>query len=224
MAKANFPIRKWIDQSNGVRPIIGDTKMKRLLIGSLMTLLVLMASCRKEAKKFDYTWTGQEGIQHYVPACIIWYKQVPPPLDAWRPYEAFSQADANDMRNIILRLTSPEKKEPNPDIKSKDKLSLIFYNGFPEKLTVREVYFEIQNQTFIGPKGKSQELAQILIERKKINSDFYAPYKNLGAGHYHNSFHRILKSQESLRKQVERLKAEREADARERIEEPNQPK
>jgi|GEM_PF-2262568 len=197
--------------------------MKRLLIGSLMMLLVFMASCKEEPKKLDYTWTGQEEIRHYVPACIIWYKQVPPPLDAWRPYKAFSQADANDMRNIILRLTSPEKKESNPNIESKDKLSLVFYNGFPEKLTVREVYFEIQNQTFIGPKGKSQKLAQILIERKKINSDFYAPYKNLGAGHYHNSFHRILKSQESLRKHVEQLKAQRETGTQRKIEEVNQP-
>lgn len=193
--------------------------MKRLLI-SLLMLLVLMASCKEEPKKFDYTWTGQEEIRHYVPACIIWYKQVPPPLDAWRPYEAFSQTDANDMRNIILLLISPEKKEPNPNIKSKDKLSLIFYNGFPEELTVREVYFGIQDKTFIGPTGKSGKLAKILLEKEKVRSFFYYPYKGLGPSHYLDRWERIL---ESFRKQAERAKARKDAEAQKRIEEPNQP-
>ena len=184
--------------------------MKRLLIGSLMILSVLMVSCKEEPKKFDYIWTGQEGIRHFVPVCNIWYKQVPPPLDAWRPYKAFSQADANDMRNIILRLTRPEKKESNPNIESKDKLSLVFYNGFPEELTVREVYFEIQNQTFIGPLGKSNTLAKILLKKEEVRSRFYQPYKNLDPTHYRDSWERVLKTQESLRKQVEQLKAQRE--------------
>ena len=197
--------------------------MKQLLIGSLMILSVLMVSCKEEPKKFDYTWTGQEGIRHFVPVCIIWYKQVPPPLDAWRPYKAFSQADANDMRNIILWLTRPEKKESNPNIETKDKLSLVFYNGFPEELIAREVYFEIQDKTFIGSTGKSEKLAKILLERQEVPSFFYYPYSDLGAGHYRDSFHRILKTQESLCKQVEQLKAQKEVKARKKNEEANQP-
>jgi len=195
--------------------------MKRLLI-SLLMLLVLMASCKEEPKKFDYTWTGQEekGIRYFVPVCIVWYKQLLRVDPVWKPYKCFSQTDANDMRNIILRLTSPEKKEPNPNIKSKDKLSLIFYNGFPEELTVREVYFEIQDKTFIGPTGKSGKLAKILLEKEKVRSRFYYPYKNLGPTHYLDRWERIL---ESLRKQAERLKAEKDAEAQKRIEEPNQP-
>jgi hypothetical protein len=195
--------------------------MKRFTI-PLIFLSCFLSSCGEKPPEVNYNWTGQEEIRHLVPTCIVWYKKVPPPLDAWRPYKAFSQADANDMRNIILELTSPEKKESNPNIESRNKLSLIFYNGFPEELTVREVYFEIQNQTFIGPKGKSQELAQILIGRKEIASGFYAPYKTLGAGHYHDSFHRILKSQESLRKLAEQLKAQKEAEAQRKNEEANQ--
>ena len=196
--------------------------MKQLLIGSLMILSVLMVSCKEEPKKFDYTWTGQEGIRHFVPVCIIWYKQVPPPLDAWRPYKAFSQADANDMRNIILWLTRPEKKESNPNIKTKDKLSLVFYNGFPEELTVREVYFEIQDKTFIGSTGKSEKLAKILLEKEEVRSRFYQPYKNLDPTHYRDVWERVLKTQESLRKQAEQMKAQREVKDQKRIEEPNQ--
>ncbi len=199
--------------------------MKRLLISLLMPL-VLMASCKEEPKKFDYTWTGQEekGIRDLVPVCIVWYKQLLRVDPVWMPYKCFSQTDANDMRNIILLLTSPEKKEPNPNIKSKDKLSLIFYNGFPEELTVREVYFEIQDKTFIGPTGKSGKLAKILLEKEKVRSRFYGPdYKNLGPSHYLDRWERILKSQESLRKQAEGLKAEKDAEAQKRTEEVNQP-
>lgn len=196
--------------------------MKRLMI-LLIFLSCFLPSCGKKLPEVSYIWTGQEEIRHYVPACIIWYKQVPPPLDAWRPYKAFSQVDANDMRNIILRLTEPEEKESNPNIESKDKLSLVFYNGFPEELTVREVYFKMQNQTFIGPLGKSNSLAKILLERKEVQSFFYYPYSDLGASHYRESFHRILKSQESLRKQAEQLKTQREVKNQKRIEEPNQP-
>lgn len=195
--------------------------MKRLLISSLM-LLALVASCKEKTKKVDYTWIGQEEIRHFVPVCIIWYKQLPWADPVWKPYKCFSQTDANDMRNIILLLTKPEDKDLNPNLKAKDKLSLIFYNGFPEELTVREVYFEIQDKTFIGPTGKSEKLTKILREKEEVRSRFYQPYKNLGPTHYHDSWERILKSQESLRKQVERLKAEKEAEAQKKIAEPNE--
>ena len=159
-----------------------------------------------------------------MPVCIVWYKQLPWADPVWKPYKCFSQTDANGMRNIILLLTKPEAKDPNPNLKAKDKLSLIFYNGFPEELIVREVYFEIQNKTFIGPTGKSKKLAKILLEKEEVRSHFYQPYKNLDPIHYHDSWERVLKSQESLRKQAEQMKAQREAKDRQRIEESNQVK
>jgi len=184
--------------------------------------LLFSLSCTTESPKVNYIWTGQERITHFVPVCIVWYKQLPWTEAVWKPYKAFSQTDAEQMREIILQLTRPEKKEPNPDLKTKDKLSLIFYNGFPEKLIVREVYFQIKDNIFIGPLGKSDSLAKILLEKQEIRSGFYYPYKELGASHYRNSFHRILKSQESLRKQAERLKAEKEVEAQKKIAEPNE--
>lgn len=195
--------------------------MKRLLISSLM-LLVLVASCKEEIKKVDYTWIGQEGIRHFVPVCIVWYKQLPWADPVWKPYKCFSQTDAEQMREIILQLTRPEKKEPNPHLRTKDKLSLIFYNGFPEKLKVWEVYFEIKDQTFIGPLGESDILAKILLERQEVRSLFYYPYSDLGAGHYNDDFERILQINESQQKLAEKLKPEREAGTQKKIEEANQ--
>lgn len=179
---------------------------------SLAVLLIFIPSCNngEENLNSDVKWTGQENIRAYVPVCIIWYRQVPSPLDTWRPYKAFSQADANDMREIILHLTSPEKKESILNLESQDKLSLIFYNGRPEKLTVREVYFEIKDQTFIGPIGKSDALAEILLERQEVDSFFYYPYSELGSGHYHDDFFHILEVKKSLQKQAEQLKKQQE--------------
>lgn len=191
--------------------------MKRLILTCL--LLVSLTSCKEEPRKIDYIWTGQEGIRHFVPVCIVWYKQLPWAEPIWKPYKCFNQTDASDMRDIILRLTSPEKKEPNPGIESKDKLSLIFYNGFPEELTVREVYFQIKEETFIGPLGKSDNLAKILLERQDVRSLFYYPYSDLGAGHYSDDFERILQINESQQKLAEKLKAEKEAEAQRKIEE-----
>lgn len=185
--------------------------MKRLIIFSLMAMLFCITSCSKEvSEKNDLTWTGQERIQHLIPVCIIWYKQLPSPAEAWRPYKAFSQADANDMRNIILHLTSPETEESNLNIESENKLSLIFYNGCPEKLTMREVYFELEDHIFIGPLGKSNVLAEILLEQKAVDPFFYYPYSDLGSGHYHDDFYHILEVKKSLQKRAEELMKQKE--------------
>jgi DNA-binding XRE family transcriptional regulator len=196
--------------------------MKQLII-VFMSLLVLLTSCKKEPPETSYTWTGQEWIRSLVPVCIVWYKQLPWAETVWEPYKCFSQADANDMRNIILLLTKPEKKEPNPNLKTKNKLSLIFYNGFPEKLTVREVYFEMQDQTFIGPLGKSEKLAKILLRRQEVRRSFYYPYKDLGSDHYLEHFYRLLESQEAAQKQAEKWKVEKEAETQKKTKEANQP-
>ena len=189
----------------------------------LITLSVFISSCQEEPKKIDYTWIGKEEIRHFVPVCIVWYKKVPQLIDAWRPYKAFSQTDANEMREIILQLLRPEEREPNPGLRTNDKLSMIFYNGLPEKLTVREVYFEIKDKTFIGPVGKSDKLAKILLGRQEVRSSFYYPYKDLGPDHYLDDFYRLLDSEEVARKQAEKWKAEKEAEAQKKIEEANQP-
>jgi hypothetical protein len=189
----------------------------------LITLSVFISSCQEEPKKIDYTWIGKEEIRHFVPVCIVWYKKVPQLIDAWRPYKAFSQTDANEMREIILQLLRPEEREPNPGLRTNDKLSMIFYNGLPEKLTVREVYFEIKDKTFIGPVGKSDKLAKILLGRQEVRSSFYYPYKDLGPDHYLDHFYRLLDSEEVARKQAEKWKAEKEAEAQKKIEEANQP-
>ena len=204
--------------------------MKRFTV-LLIILSVLIPSCKKEPPKIDYIWTGQERISHLVPVCIVWYKKVPPPTDAWMPYKSFNQNDANDMREIILQLLRPEEKEPNPNLRTEDRLSLIFYNGFPEKLTVREVYFEIKDQTFIGPTGKSHKLGQILLGRQEVNKHFYYPYSELDASYYREDFPRIMEILKSQEKTVEKYKekyrdsekqkAEKEAEAQRKPEEVN---
>ena len=115
------------------------------------------------------------------------------------------------MREIILQLLRPEEKEPNPGLRTNDKLSMIFYNGLPEKLTVREVYFEIKDKTFVGPVGKSVKLAKILSERQEVRSLFYYPYLDLGPGYYSEDFPRIMDMYETnLLEELKRIREEAE--------------
>jgi hypothetical protein len=158
--------------------------MKRLTM--LMVILsVFMFSCKKQAeperidyaKKICYIWTGQTeeekwDLERQTPVCIIWYKYVQPPHPVWRPYKTFSQNDVNDIRAMLSQLLRPEKEESNPGLRTKDKLSLIFYSGGLETLRVREVYFEIKDQIFIGPTGRSNKLGRILLEKQEIDPYF----------------------------------------------------
>jgi len=177
-----------------------------------MFLLLFLSSCDKKPQPVDYVWTGQGGISQLVPVCIVWYKKVPPPTDAWRPYKTFNQNDANDMREIILQLLRPEEEEPNLGcLRTNDKLSLIFYNGLPEKLTVREVYFEIKDQIFIGPTGKSNKLEQILLAKQEVRKHFYHSYSELDAGHYNEDFYRMMVIRETNHmEELEKIKEKAE--------------
>lgn len=199
--------------------------MKRFNV-LFIILLVCVPSCKKQPEpQIDYIWIGQADrwdIANRVPVCIIWYKYVQPPTNAWKPYKTFNQNDAHHMREIILQLLKPEKNEPNPNLRTQDKLSLIFYSGSPEKLTIREVYFEIKGKTFIGPSGKSDKLGKILSEQQETQSIFYYPYSELGAGHYEDDFERILQINEYNQKLAEEQKTKRKTEAQREIEEANQ--
>ncbi len=193
---------------------------KQIFVLLIIGMVFIPSSCKKEPGKVSYTWTGQKSegdIAGLVPVCIIWYKYVQPPTDAWEPYKSFNQNNASEMREIILHLLKPEEKEMNPNLKTKDKLSLIFYNGIPEKLTVREVYFRIEDKTFIGPRGKSGKIAKILSEQQEVRSLFYYPFSDIGVDHYGDYFERILQSRELHQKRAEKLKAEKEAEAQKEI-------
>jgi hypothetical protein len=195
--------------------------MQRIFTLLIVGMVFIPSSCKKEPGKVSYTWTGQKSegdIAGFVPVCIIWYKYVQPPTDAWEPYKSFNQNNAFEMREIILQLLTPEEKEMNPNLRTNDKLSLIFYNGIPEKLTVREVYFKIDDKTFIGPRGKSSKIAKILSEQQEVRSLFYYPYSELDSVHYQDHFERILQSMESHQKRAEKLKAEKKAEAQKKIE------
>ena len=182
--------------------------------------LMFLSACTKKPPPANYVWTGQPEILNWVPVCIVWYKKAPDWAEgAWRPYKSFSQIEAHEMRKIIKLLAVPEIKDAIPNLKTEDKLSLIFYNGRPGSLTVREVYFEIKDKTFIGPLGKSDKLAEILFNQQEVPVVFYYPYNELGSMHYWDDFERILKIQ-----QEQQIQAEKEAEARRKIKEPNQPK
>ena len=115
-------------------------------------------------------------------------------------------------REIINLLRDEKESEiPNPIFKGTQKLSLIFYKGSPETLTIRELSFDLHNGMFVWAYGESPKLGRILIEKESWG-DYYADPTDP------NRINRIKESQEQLRKHVEQLKAEREAEAKKKIE------
>jgi len=186
--------------------------MKRLVF-ILVVLSVFLSSCEKRSEKVK-EWTGLNSISSRLmpPVCAVWYK--PGPL-GWLPNKCFAQGA--ELREIIKLLRDEKESElPNALFDGTQKLSLIFYKGNPETLAVREFYFDLHNGTFVWAYGRSQKLGRILIEKEEWGSYYANPTDP-------NMIKRIKEAQESLRKQAERLRAGKEAEAQKKIEEANQP-
>jgi hypothetical protein len=173
-------------------------------------MTLFLSSCEKPRELVE-EWKGQYTVPGLMPpVCAVWYR--PGPL-GWLPYKCFAQAD--ELRNIMNVLIWEANSEiRTPDFASTYKLSLMFYKGTRETLAVREICFDLSNDTFVWPYGKSEKLGRILIE-KEVWGDYY------GRPDDANMVNRIKQSQEWIHKEVERLQPERERDAPRKIEEPN---
>lgn len=187
--------------------------MKRTIL-FLMVASIFFSSCKKESENIK-EWTGLHSISSRLrpPVCAVWYK--PGPL-GWLPNKCFAQAD--ELREIIKLLRDEKGSElPNTSFEGTQKLSLIFYKGKPETLAVREFYFDLRNGIFVWAYGKSQKLGRVLTEKEEWGSYYANPMDP-------NRIKRIKESQERLRKLAEQMKAQKEAEARKKNEEANQPK
>jgi hypothetical protein len=139
------------------------------------------------SQKVNYTFLHAEPeMQSKVPVQIIWYKKIEF-NNAWKPYKELNQQQASDMRKVILYLIESKISSKDP-VQAKNKLSILFYNGYPEQLTVREVYFDISENI-------PMSLLKILEKQEQIESLYYYPYINLGPDHYTEYFERIHQSQ-----------------------------
>jgi len=176
--------------------------MKRLVL-ILVVLLVFLPSCEKRPEKVK-EWTGLSSISPRLmpPVCAVWYK--PGPL-GWLTNKCFAQGD--ELREIIKLLRDEKESElPKTSFEGTQKLSLIFYKGNPKTLAVREFYFDLRNGTFVWAYGRSQRLGRILTEKESWGDYYLDPNDP-------DLIKRIKESQESLRNQIEQLRAEKEAEA-----------
>ncbi len=153
--------------------------MKKLL---LITILFLISGC---SQKISFTFDPEEsGIQSRVPVQVIWYKKVKF-NGSWSPYKEVNQHQAKDMRNLILELLQNQKSYIATN-NSDNKLSILFYNGLPERLTVREIFFD----------PKTSEKITGFFVQEKINSTYYYPYEELSPDHYTEWFERLYDKKE----------------------------
>ena len=187
--------------------------MKRIILFLVITSMFL-SSCKKKEPENIKEWSGLHSIPSRLrpPVCAVWYEYAP---SGWLPKKCFAQAD--ELRELIRFLQDEKESEfPNTSFKGNQKLSLIFYKGKPGTLDVRELCFDLNNGTFVWAYGKSDKLGKLLIEKKEWGSYYADPTDP-------NRVKRIKEAQERLRKQVEQLRAGKEAEAQKKIEEANQP-
>jgi len=176
---------------------------KLILIFVICPLLLTSCKSKNDNKNYENrkgvqvkVWDGKNLIfwQKRYPLTIIWFKGEP---ESWIPYKAFD--DANVLKSIVSLLDKPDTNERLPNLKNRNKLSIIYYEGDPIYLNIVEVYFNLDDGIFIGPKGKSKELGNILLSKAESG---LARYRFMSQPFDENAVEKIEKSQEYLREQV----------------------
>lgn len=98
-------------------------------------------------------------LKKLTPVCIVWYK---PGKTAWEVNKSWVIPDnIDEMNKIKGLLTKTDKAIVYTE--GRHKLSLLFYDGYPENLKLWEVSFElVGKKSFLGSVGGSKELGELL--------------------------------------------------------------
>lgn len=213
-------------------------KTKKIIIGTMIFFLIVISIlvffevtenhfdtiCTKKegelpARREVILWNGQNtflGHKEY-PVSIVWFRESARNL--WTPHKGFNQA--SEIKSIINLLNVPEVNDPIPELRTRNKLSLIYYLGEPAFLRIVELYFDIDDGIFTGPKGKSQELGKVLVAKEESG---LARYRYHVPPYDEEFIKRAKESERRLREAIAKHMAEKEAEAQGKIEEANKPK
>lgn len=184
--------------------------MKHLIL-LLIIVAVFMFSCQKGPGCLLKDESAE--LKKLIPVCIVWYK---PGKTAWEVNKTWVIPDNIDEMNKIKEFLN---KADNTIVytEGRHKLSLLFYDGYPENLKLLEVSFElVGKKSFLGSVGGSKELGELLSKYMPEERGSVIP------GMDPSRVKRIKEAQDQLRKQAEKLKALKEAESRKKLEEPNQ--
>jgi len=139
--------------------------MKRLIFLILIGL-VFLSSCQRGASYLVTDKTVE--IKNLIPACIIWYK---PGQAGFEVNKSWSQED--EMGKIKELLIKADKTMVYTE--GENKLSLMFYDGYPENLKLWEVSFTLVGNSFLSSVGSSKELGKLLSKYKPEEKIFLTP-------------------------------------------------
>jgi hypothetical protein len=167
--------------------------MKRLIFTIISIGLVFLSSCQRGP---SYLVTDNtEEIKNLTPACIIWYK---PGKTGCEVNKSWSQEDEmNKIKELLIKADKTMVYTVG-----EYKLSLIFYDGYPENLKLYEVRFTLTGKSFRGSIGSSKELGEFLSEYKPEERILIIPSGDPN---------RAKEVQERLMQGAERRKKEKEA-------------
>jgi len=166
--------------------------MKRLIFLILLVGMVFLSSCQRGPSYLVTDNTTE--IKNLTPACIIWYK---PGKTGCEVNKSWSQEDEmNKIKDLLIKADRVIVYT-----EGEYKLSLMFYDGYPENLKLWEVSFTLVGNGFLSSVGSSKELGKLLSKYKPEEKISLTPSGDPN---------RVKEIQKNLRLQAERLKKEKE--------------
>ena len=155
--------------------------------------MVFLSSCQRGP---SYLVTDNiKEIKNLTPACIVWYK---PGKTGFEVNKSWSKEDEmNKIKDFLIKADKTMVYTVG-----EYKLSLMFYDGYPENLKLWEVSFTLVGNGFLSSVGSSKKLGKLLSEYKPEEKILII---------LSGDPNRAKEVQERLMQEAERRKKEKEA-------------
>jgi len=160
----------------------GINYMKLIILLLIISLLCISCKKKQQCEQVQFrVWNGQNFSleeDYPLPVCIIWQSYSRGTRGNWDEYKSFSQGV--EIKHIIELINSPEIKEQRPDLRTHNKLILIFpfdidnVRMFPiMPVKIVQLYFDVNDGIFVCPAGKSKILGKIFMDKPESGLYMY---------------------------------------------------
>lgn len=144
----------------------------------LFTIILVLCSCGRECDKEKEEiaiWVGKTnlgGPHHGEPVSILWMEPVSGMREFWYPLKGFT--DVKQMSEILVHLNFPETPE-HCEFDTQRYLLICFIRRDLKTTTAVRVPFLIDNNEFVCPRGKDNNLYSLLISAEERENYFVDP-------------------------------------------------
>ncbi len=139
-----------------------------------LLVILLLSSCGKKKEEIP-SWDGKTdlgGPHHGEPVAIFWMEPVSGMRESWYPLKGFT--DVKQMGEIIVRLNFP-KNPGQYGFYTKRYLLICFIRRDLKTVTAVRVPFLIDNNEFVCPRGKDDDLYSLLMSTEERENYYGDP-------------------------------------------------